>query len=98
MKLPVMSVRNYSMFVRGLATELERPPHGVFANIAVEPDPKSQFKVMFEVIGAVPDALMPIIMRRHSLVEAEIGFPYTPPQSRDEPTTVSAKLKRGRQR
>jgi len=85
MKLPVMSVKNYGNFVRGTAAELFRPPHGVFTNVVVEPDPKSQFRVVFEVIGAVPDDLMAIVMARHKTVEEGIGFPYTPPMARDEP-------------
>lgn len=101
MKLPVMSVKNYSQFVRGLAAELKRPPHGVFANVAIEPDPKSQFKVVFEVIDKIPNELMAIIMKRHSATEETIGFPYTPPMEREgEPakTKANAKLQRGGRR
>lgn len=99
MKLPVMSVKNYSMFVKGLAAELKRPPHGVFANVAVEPDTKSQFKVVFEVISKIGNDLMPTIMARHKLAEDSIAFPYTPPMEREEakPAAKSnAKLTRKR--
>ena len=96
MKLPVMSVRNYSTFVKGLAVEMKRPPHGVFANVAVEPDPKSQFKVVFEVIGPVPNELMATMMKRHKATQDAIDFPYTPPMAREEQSAkpVNAKLKR----
>ena len=97
MKLPVMSVKNYGGYVRGTAAELARPPHGVFTNVVVEPDPKSQFRVVFEVIGAVPNELMAIVMKRHAATQEEIGFPYTPPQAREEPAPakpVGAKLRK----
>lgn len=98
MKLPVMSVKNYSTFVKQLASELGRPPHGVFVNVAVEPDPKSQFKVVFEVIEAIPTSLLPIVMKRHKTTQEGIGFPYTPPQEREDtaPKATNSKLKRKR--
>ena len=98
MKLPVMSVKNYSTFVKSLANEMRRPPHGVFANVAVEPDPKSQFKVVFEVIGPIPNDLMPIVMKRHKTTQDGIGFPYTPPQERDEPAAKPTNKKLQRKR
>jgi len=96
MKIPVMSVKNYSSFVKGLANEMRRPPHGVFTNIVVEPDDKSQFKVLFEAIGPIPNNLMPIIMKRHKVTQDGIDFPYTPPQEREDPApkTVNQKLKK----
>lgn len=97
MKLPVMSVKNYGNYVRGTAAELSRPPHGVFTNVVIEPDPKSQFRVVFEVIGPVPNELMAIVMKRHAATQDSIGFPYTPPQAREEAAPakpVNAKLRK----
>lgn len=98
MKLPVMSVKNYSMYVKGLAGEMRRPPHGVFTNVTVEPDQKSQFKVVFEVIDKVPDELMAIIMKRHKLADDTIAFPYTPPMEREDTTPKPANKKLARKR
>lgn len=80
MKVPVMSVKNYSKFVKAIAADMRRPPHGVITNIYIEPDPKSQFKVMFELIDVVDGDLLPIIMKRHAAEKASIDFPYQPPQ------------------
>jgi hypothetical protein len=97
MKLSVLNVKGYANYVRGLAAEMKRPPHGVFTNVSVEPDAKSQFKVIFEVIGAVPNNLMATVMKRHKLIEDAIGFPYTPPQEKEEPKKpANTKLTRGR--
>lgn len=78
MKLPVTSVRGYAAFVKQVASALRRPPHGVIARLSVTPDPKSQFKVNFEVIDKVPNDLMSAVMQRHTDAEAVIEFPYTP--------------------
>lgn len=98
MKLPVMSVRNYSGYVKGLASEMRRPPHGVVTNVYVVPDPKSQFKVMFEVIGSVPNDLMTIVMTRHKAAQDAIAFPYTPPMEREETVAKPANKKLTRAR
>lgn len=85
MKLSVMNVRHYSTFVKQLAADMRRPPHGVIALVFIEPDPKSQFKVSFELIDTVPDEFMPILMKRHAAEQASIDFPYQPPQVAEEP-------------
>ena len=78
MKLPVTSVKGYSQYVHSLADQFDRPPHGVFTTISLEQDPKSQFKVVFELLEEIPDELMPTIMARHKTARKEIAFPYTP--------------------
>lgn len=84
MKLPVMSVKNYSKYVKQLANDLGRPPHGVVTLVYLEPDPKSQFRVSFELIGTVDNDLLPTIMQRHSAEQASIDFPYSPPMEGDD--------------
>jgi hypothetical protein len=95
MKLPVMSVRHYSKYVKQLTADLGRPPHGVVTNIYLEPDPKSQFAVKFELLDQVPVELLPIVMKRHGAEEATIDFPYQPPQTDEEraPARSNNKLK-----
>jgi len=96
MKLPVMSVKNFGNYVKQLAGDIGRPPHAVFTEIWVEPDPKSQFKVMFELIDRVPKELLATIMARHSKEQAAIDFPYQPPQEREEaaaPAKTNNKLR-----
>jgi hypothetical protein len=93
MKLPVMSVKNYASFVKQVAGELRRPPHGVFANVWVEPDPKSQFKVMFELLDVIPNELLAVLMPRHKREQDAIDFPYSPPQAPDTPVPAKANNK-----
>lgn len=83
LKLPVMSVKNYSKYVKQVAGDLRRPPHGVITNIYLEPDPKSQFKVSFELVDAVDGEFMPTIMKRHKAELASIDFPYQPPMEEE---------------
>lgn len=92
LKLPVMSVKNYANFVKQVAADLKRPPHGVFVEVWVEPDPKSQYRVMFEVIDKVPNHLLKTIMARHDKAKASIDFPYSPPQNdaADQPAKSSS--------
>lgn len=84
MKLPVTSVKGYSTFVKQLAAVLKRPPHGVIARVSVVPDPKTQFRVLFEVIDKAPDEIMPTIMQRHEEAMAVIEFPYNMEDREDE--------------
>lgn len=97
-KLPVMSVKNFTKYVKQLAGDLARPPHGVVTNIYLEPDPKSQFKVMFELIDNVGSDLLPTVMQRHKAEMAVIDFPYSPPLEEEEeraPAKSNNKLKGG---
>jgi len=98
MKLPVMSVKNYTAFVKALALDVRRPPHGVFANVVVEPDQRSQFSVQFELIDKAPTSLLPILMGRHKTVMDEIDFPYSPPQEREAAPEPKANKKLTRAR
>lgn len=87
MKLPVTSVKAYSAFVREISEQLGRPTWGVFANIAVEPDDKTQVKVTFELLEEIPDELMDIVYKRHVEAKEAIEFPYRPPSEEDAPAT-----------
>lgn len=79
MKLPVTSVKHYSKYVKQLAADLRRPPHGVITNIYLEPDEKSQYKVMFELVETLGNDILPAVMPRHKVEQASIDFPYQPP-------------------
>jgi len=76
MKLPVMSTKNYSSYVKKISSVLKRPPFGVITRVSTEPDPKSQFKITFEPIAPVPDNLMQVIMSRREEAMATIDFPH----------------------
>lgn len=76
MKLPVTSVKGYANYVKQVAGALKRPPHGVVTRVSVVPDPKTQFKVLFEPLHKVSDEIMGAIMARRSEVMPLIDFPY----------------------
>lgn len=78
MKLPVTSVKGYASFVKQVAGALRRPPFGIVTKVKVVPDPKTQFKVVFEPIMNIPDELMGTIMQRHEEAKSTIDFPYQP--------------------
>lgn len=84
MKLPVTSVKAYSKYVREVAEQLNKPLWAVFTNVYLEPDPKTQFKVCFELLEEVPDELMEMVFKRHQEAEKEIDFPYVPRSDDDE--------------
>lgn len=85
MKLPVTSVKGYANFVNQVAGALRRPPFGVVTKISVVPDPKSQFKVLFEPLMTVSDELMGAIMKRREEAVATIDFPYVPFEEEEKP-------------
>lgn len=95
MKLPTFSVvggkgiPGYAAYVKGLQGTLNRPPLAVFTKVKVVPDPKSQFRVLFEVIEPVPNKLLPVLMKRNKEAIASIEAPYdmTPrePASNEKP-------------
>lgn len=97
LKVPVTSVALYAKYVKQLAADLGRPPHGVITNIYVEPHPKFQFQVKFELIDKLDTELLPVVMPRHSAELASIDFPYQPPAEDDDKpagaTTVNNKLR-----
>lgn len=88
LKLPVMSVKNMAAYVKDLNATIKRPPHGVFTEIWLEPDARSQFVVKFEVIDKVPNELLQVIMARHAKEQEAIGFPYNPPAEEEAATAA----------
>jgi hypothetical protein len=65
---PVTSLKNYASYVQTIAATLKRPPLAVVTEIAVVVDPKTQFKVMFNMVKAIEDmAIIQAIMARASI-------------------------------
>lgn len=102
MKLPVMSGKGFDAYVRDVAEQFSRPLFAVYTRIFLTPDPKSQFKVNFEMIDKVDDHLIPVLMERHKKLIGEIDFPYVPFEEEEDQTTKRAtgnkKLTRGRKK
>lgn len=96
LKIPVMSVKNYSKYVKQLNADMSRPPWGVVTNIYLEPDPKSQFRVMFELLDKLDSDILAAVMPRHKAEDTSMDFPYQPPQDDKEaaPAASNNKLRR----
>jgi hypothetical protein len=94
-KVPVTSVKGFAGFVKQVASALKRPPHGIVTKLSVQPDPKSQFKVVFEPIMELPNSLMSSIMKRREEVKGLIEQAYAP-RNEDEAPKQKGKAK-GRQ-
>lgn len=76
LKVPTMSVRGLAAYVKALQGTLNRPPLAVFTKVKVIPDAKSQFRVTFEALEPVPNALLATLMKRHKEAAATIESPY----------------------
>jgi len=76
LKIPPTSLGEYRRHVDNLNNVLHVPPRAVFTKIALVPDTKSTFKVMFTALDRVPAALLGAVMERTREVAAQITCPY----------------------
>lgn len=85
--LPPTSIGAWGAYVKSLAGALKRPPFGVFTKVKVVPDPKSQVKVTFELLGPAPSELVGVLMKAHDAARENIVFPFPEREvSEKEPT------------
>jgi hypothetical protein len=95
LKLPPTSTKAWGKFVHDLQREHQLPPFGVLTHIWLEPDPKSQFKVMFDLIEVIDDEeTLEILMSRNTEAEDTIVVAYDEP-SDEEQEAPKAKAKKG---
>ncbi len=96
-KLPVMSVKEWAKYVTNLSASVRRPPHGVITRLFLEPDPKSQYRVHFEMIEELPNELAAAIMARHEEATKAVIQGYTAPQAEEaKPAGTLRGLRRGK--
>lgn len=96
-KLSVTSVENWARYVSQLASSVRRPPHGVITRLYLEPHPKYQHVVRFEMIEEVPNELAQIVMQRHEEATKVVIQGYSPPQEEEPVKQGSLRgLRRGR--
>jgi hypothetical protein len=76
----------------------QRPSYAVVTRISCTPDPKTQFKVNFEVVGGVDAERLAAISSKIELVEPTLLKPYEPAGEEEEeaPETKAAKKKRAK--
>jgi hypothetical protein len=78
LKVPVMSGKGFDAYVREVADQLRKPLFAVYTRIYLTPDPKSQFKINFELMDEVDSELIPTLMARYRKAYDSIDFPYVP--------------------
>ena len=76
LSVPVMSVRNWSNYVNGIAASFQRPPWGMLTEISVRPDPKSQFVVEFEPVEPLPQDMLASVFDKIELATQILTTPY----------------------
>jgi hypothetical protein len=100
LKLPVMSVKNWTAYVKNvLAEEIKRPSWGVVTSIKLVPDPKSQFRVQFkfEELVNFDEALYTVMKKRAALAEetSMTAYPvYEPEEKPAKPARKTIPIKR----
>lgn len=80
LRLPVTSVNNWARYVGLIAAQYRRPPAGVISRVFLEPDQKTQYKVNFELVEPVADALASVIIQRQAAVMAQAWGGFAPPE------------------
>lgn len=84
LKVPVTSGKGFDAYVRDIAEQFQKPLFAVYTRVFLTPDSKSQFKVNFELIEPVDDALIPTLMDRYRKLQETIDFPYVPFEEEEE--------------
>lgn len=88
LKLPVMSVRNWSSYVlQTLKEDLKRPSWGVITRIKVVPDAQAQFKITFKFEGLVDfnDETYAAMKKKVKEAEGAIGNAYPILEEKEKP-------------
>ena len=94
LKIPVMSVKDYARYVIQLNSTHRRPPFGAITRVYIEPDPKSSFRVKFEVLELLPEELFDVIFARHEEAKQNIIFGYPPPSNEAREGSGKGKIRR----
>lgn len=96
LRIPVTSVNNWARYVQLISAQYRRPPAGVLTRVYLEPDQKTQYKVNFEVVEAVPDHIAAQVIQRQQEVmrQPHTGFPPPDNQSARQPAPQGRSLRR----
>ncbi len=95
LKVPVMSVKNWSAYVkRVLEEEAKRPSYGVITRIKLVPDAKSQFKIQFHFEGLVDfdSELYAAMKKRAKDAQDTIGSAYPVFEPEEKPARGGRKV------
>lgn len=86
-KLPVTSTKNWAFYVKGVAANYNRPPWAMKTEMSTQPDPKSQFKVVFRPTDPVDNKVLGALKTKREEVMQAIEFPYgdMPEEKQEQP-------------
>lgn len=83
LSVPPTSIGAWGQYVRGLAATMKRPPWAVYTRVRVQPDPKFQVAITFDMLGPCDGKLADVLLSRNAEVMDAIAFPY--PEREDAP-------------
>lgn len=86
LKLPVMSVKNWSAYAKSLGA-MGKAPYGVVTKVKVVPDTKSQFRVTFEAVAEITREQGQFVLARVKEAKAAIEQPYNLDAEEEEAPT-----------
>lgn len=92
-KIPVMSVKNWSNYVRFVAQSAKRPTFAVVTTVSAAPDPKSQFKVEFNYSHDVDLTFLPALQEKMAMADDILHKPYDSAPSEPVPEAKGSKHK-----
>ena len=87
------SGKQFSAYANEVSLREQRPPWGVITRLFVEPHPRWQFLVKYEIAGLVPDEVMADVYAKVDAATAALSMPYdmAPPDSGEAPAVKGTK-------
>ena len=84
--LPVMSVKNWSVYVNSISAKYQRPSWGMVTRIKVVPDPKSQFRITFQEVAPLSSDYFAAVNGRLEAAHLMLATPYemNPEEKKEE--------------
>lgn len=74
--VPVMSVKNWSVYVNAISAKYHRPSWGMVTRVKVVPDPKSQFRVTFTEVQPLDSEYFAAVNGRLEAAATMLATPY----------------------
>ena len=88
-KVPVTSVKAFVSYVQSIADRFKRPPFGVVSTVSLEPDPKTTFRMDFQIErdGIIKNtSVFEPLLKRIAQAGDELVQPYIIPEADDPPS------------
>lgn len=76
LSVPVTSAKNWATYVSGVSVQYSRPYWAVLTEIAIAPDPRSQFKISFTTVGMVEEGSFSALLKKIEAVNEILLTPY----------------------